>query len=69
MKRTIIIAEQPDDVDGALYALRHSVADLVEMRHGPMADRVVEEEKTIRASMSALQGLLDDIWNSRIAAE
>lgn len=50
----------PDDVDAAVWSLRHAVADLVEYRH-TMADRVMEERRSIHASASALRGLIEDI--------
>lgn len=50
----------PDDVDAAVYALRHAAADLIELRHTD-ADRVMEEKKAIHAAFSALKGLVEDI--------
>lgn len=50
----------PDDVDAAVYMLRHTVADLVEYRH-TKGDRVFEERKSIHAAASALQGLIEDL--------
>ena len=54
----------PDDVDAAIYALRHAVADLIEYRHTE-GDRVVDEKKAIHAAFSALKGLVEDIEESR----
>lgn len=55
--------KEPDVVDAAVWALRQSVVDLIELRHkNATADRVLEEERMIRGSASALQGLLDDMW-------
>lgn len=58
--------KEPDVVDAAVWALRQSVVDLIELRHkNATADRVLDEERMIRGSASALQGLLDDMWNSK----
>lgn len=58
--------KEPDDVDAAVWALRNSVVLLIELRHkNSTADRVEEEERAIRCSASALQGLLDDLWNAK----
>jgi hypothetical protein len=51
----------PDDVDGALYALRHAVSDLIEYRHGTLADRVMQERDAIHAAAAELQNLLRDL--------
>jgi hypothetical protein len=57
--------KEPDDVDAAVWALRNSVVLLIELRHkNSTADRVMDEERMIRGSASALQGLLDDLWES-----
>lgn len=54
----------PDDIDAAVYALRHAVADLIEYRHTD-ADRVLEEKRSIHAAYSALKGLVEDIEESQ----
>lgn len=54
----------PDDVDAAVWSLRHAVADLVEYRHTE-GDRVMEERRSIHASFSALKGLIEDIEASK----
>lgn len=54
----------PDDVDAAVWSLRHAVADLVEYRHTE-GDRVMDEKKAIHAAFSALKGLVEDIEASQ----
>lgn len=58
--------KEPDVVDASVWALRQAVVDLIELRHkNATADRVLAEERMIRGSASALQGLLDDMWASQ----
>lgn len=58
--------KEPDDVDAAVWALRNAVVLLIELRHkNSTADRVMDEERMIRGSASALQGLLDDMWAAK----
>lgn len=54
----------PDDVDAAVWSLRHAVADLVEYRHTE-SDRVMDEKRAIHAAFSALKGLVEDIEASQ----
>ena len=62
--------KEPDVVDAAVWALWQSVVDLIELRHkNATADRVMDEERMIRGSASALQGLLDDLWASKFSAK
>lgn len=58
----------PDDVDGAVYALRHAVSDLIEYRHGALADRVIAERAAIHAAAAELQNLIRDLELAEIAA-
>lgn len=59
-----------DEVDLALYALRMSILDLIELRQRTeTAPLLFAEEKHLRDSQSVLQALLDDIWNVQVAAE
>jgi hypothetical protein len=57
----------PDEVDDAVFALHMAVVDLIEYR-STKADRVFDEEALIRRSISAAQGLLDDMWNAKLEA-
>lgn len=58
--------KEPDEVDATVWALRQSVVALIELRHkNATADRVMDEERMIRGSASALQGLLDDMWAAK----
>ena len=54
----------PDDVDAAVWSLRHAVADLIEYRHTD-GDRVLDEKRAIHAAFSALKGLIEDIEASQ----
>lgn len=54
----------PDDVDAAVWSLRHAVADLVEYRHTE-GDRVMDEKIAIHAAFSTLKGLIEDIEASQ----
>jgi len=60
--------QEPDDVDGAVYALRSAVSDLIDLRHSSLADRVMDEERAINAAFYALAGLVEDLCSSRLEA-
>jgi hypothetical protein len=44
------------------------VSDLIEYRHGALADRVMQERKAIHAAAAELQNLLRDLELTEIAA-